>query len=144
MGEKNKQGEEEAKKTPTPHDEAFKKLLQTFFAEFIALFFPELDKLLDHTHTRLLMQELLVDIVGQESRSLDLLIETRYKLLDAFILVHMEPQSYNQSDFNERMFIYFSRLFEKYRKTYKLMIPIAIFSADDVRKEPDTLKMGYN
>ncbi|GJM73273.1 hypothetical protein HMSSN036_54890 [Paenibacillus macerans] len=25
-----------------PHDEAFKKLLQTFFAEFIALFFPEL------------------------------------------------------------------------------------------------------
>ncbi|GJM71704.1 hypothetical protein HMSSN036_39200 [Paenibacillus macerans] len=36
----------------TPHDEAFKKLLQTFFAEFIELFFPELDKLLDHRHTR--------------------------------------------------------------------------------------------
>ncbi|WP_458476144.1 hypothetical protein [Paenibacillus sp. TH7-28] len=40
-----------------PHDEAFKKLLQTFFAEFIALFFPELDKLLDHRQTRFLMQE---------------------------------------------------------------------------------------
>jgi hypothetical protein len=65
-----------------PHDEAFKKLLQTFFAEFIELFFPELDKLLDHSQTRFLMQELLVDIVGGESRNLDLLLETRYKALD--------------------------------------------------------------
>ncbi|MFD0714464.1 Rpn family recombination-promoting nuclease/putative transposase [Paenibacillus sp. GCM10027626] len=125
-----------------PHDEAFKKLLQTFFAEFIALFFPELDRLLDHTHTRLLMQELLVDVVGQESRSLDLLVETRYKSLDAFILVHIEPQSYRQRDFHERMFIYFSRLFEKYRKTYPLIIPIAIFSADDVREEQNILTMS--
>ena len=35
--------------TVISHDEAFKKLLQTFFSEFIALFFPELDKLLDHS-----------------------------------------------------------------------------------------------
>ena len=35
-----------------PHDEAFKKLLQTFFAEFIALFFPKLDLMLDHSRTR--------------------------------------------------------------------------------------------
>jgi predicted transposase/invertase (TIGR01784 family) len=88
------------------------------------------------------MQELLVDIVGQEARSIDLLIETRYRLLNAFILVHLEPQSYRQSDFNERMFIYFSRLFEKYRKTYKIIIPIVIFSADDVRDELDTLTMS--
>jgi len=58
-----------------PHDEAFKKLLQTFFAEFIELFFPELDVLLDHSHTRLLMQEQLVDIVGEEAKILDLLLE---------------------------------------------------------------------
>ncbi|WP_159881363.1 hypothetical protein [Paenibacillus puerhi] len=48
------------------HDEAFKKLLQTFFAEFIELFFPEIDEMLDHRETRFLMQELLVDIVGEE------------------------------------------------------------------------------
>jgi hypothetical protein len=53
----------------TTHDEAFKKLLQTFFREFIELFFPELDRELDYSHTRFLMQELLVDIVGQESRA---------------------------------------------------------------------------
>lgn len=52
-----------------PHDEAFKKLLQTFFKEFIQLFFPELDEWIDYSHTRLLMQELLVDIVGRRPGS---------------------------------------------------------------------------
>ncbi|MCD9024049.1 Rpn family recombination-promoting nuclease/putative transposase [Cohnella sp. NL03-T5] len=129
------------KKATIPHDEAFKKLLQTFFAEFIELFFPELNSLLDHSHSRLLMKELLHDIVGKEARSVDLLLETRYRALDAFILVHLEPQSYLQEDFNERMFIYFSRLYEKYRKTYKIIIPIAIFSSDELREESDTLTM---
>jgi hypothetical protein len=85
-------------KAVIPHDEAFKKLLQTFFAEFIALFFPELDALLDHSHTRLLMQELLVDVVGEKARKLDLLLETRYKGLDACVLVHLEPQSYKDQN----------------------------------------------
>lgn len=77
--------------TYSNHDEAFKKLLQTFFAEFLELFFPEVNELLDHSVTRLLIQELLVDIVGEEARTLDLLIETKYKATDAFILVHLEP-----------------------------------------------------
>ncbi|MFD0672381.1 Rpn family recombination-promoting nuclease/putative transposase [Cohnella sp. GCM10027633] len=114
-----------------PHDEAFKKLLQTFFAEFIALFFPELDRLLDHSRTRLLMQELLVDIVGEEARTLDLLVETRYRDTEAYVLVHLEPQSYRQEDFAERMFIYFGRLFERHRKEHRLILPIAVFTADD-------------
>ncbi|WP_049895070.1 Rpn family recombination-promoting nuclease/putative transposase [Paenibacillus antibioticophila] len=126
----------------TSHDEAFKKLLQTFFAEFIELFFPEFDKLLDHHHTRFLMQELLVDIVGGEKRTLDLLLETRYLELDAYILIHIEPQSYRENDFHERMFIYFSRLFERHRKECKLIIPIAVFTADEAKEEKNTLEMG--
>src|SRR5690606_9578530 len=43
--------------------------------------------------------------------------------------------------FHERMYIYFSRLFEKYRKTYPIIIPIAIFSDDHARDEPSTLSM---
>lgn len=125
----------------TPHDEAFKKLLQTFFAEFIELFLPELHRHLDHRETRFLMQELLVDIVGGESRTLDLLLETRYRNTDAYVLVHMEPQSYRDGQFHERMFIYFSRLFERHRKEYKLIIPIAVFTMDDDRQEQDTLVM---
>ncbi|WP_342550108.1 Rpn family recombination-promoting nuclease/putative transposase [Paenibacillus sp. FSL P2-0089] len=126
---------------PLPHDEAFKKLLETFFQEFIELFFPELDSMLDYRETRFLMQELLVDIVGEEARELDLLLEIRYKGLDGYILIHLEPQSYRDSRFHERMFIYFSRLFERYRKEHKLIIPIAIFTSDEIREEQDTLEM---
>jgi hypothetical protein len=39
------------------------------------------------------------------------------------------------------MFIYFSRLFERHRKEHKLIIPIAIFTADDSKNERDTLSM---
>jgi predicted transposase YdaD len=130
------------KQSSVPHDEALKKLLQTFFAEFIALFFPELDELLDYRETRFLMQELLVDIVGEEARHLDLLLELKLKENDAFVLIHLEPQSYSQDDFNERMFIYFSRLFERHRKEHKLIIPIAIFTSDNKRLEPDTVRIS--
>ncbi|MBY9076982.1 MULTISPECIES: Rpn family recombination-promoting nuclease/putative transposase [Paenibacillus] len=125
----------------TPHDEAFKKLLQTFFAEFLELFLPELACQLDHGHTRFLQQELLVDIVGQEARQLDLLLETRIREGAAFVLVHLEPQSYRDDVFHERMFIYFSRLFERHRNEYRLIIPIAIFTMDDEREERDSLVM---
>lgn len=126
----------------TPHDEAFKKLLQTFFAEFIELFLPELHGYLDYSQTRFLMQELLVDIVGGEARSLDLLLETRFREDQAYVLLHLEPQSYRDEDFQERMFIYFSRLFERHRKEYRLIIPIAVFTMDDIRPEPDTLTIA--
>lgn len=125
-----------------PHDEAFKKLLQTFFRDFIQLFFPELDELIDYSHTRLLMQELLVDVVGAEARQLDLLIETKLKGIDAYILIHLEPQSYRDPRFVERMYIYFGRLYEKYRAGHRLIVPIAIFTGDGMRDEPDTLRMA--
>ncbi|MEK3697519.1 Rpn family recombination-promoting nuclease/putative transposase [Paenibacillus sp. FSL R10-2199] len=132
----------EAIEISIPHDEAFKKLLETFFKEFIELFFPELDSMLDYSESRFLMQELLVDIVGEEARELDLLLEIRYKGLDGYILIHLEPQSYRDTQFHERMFIYFSRLFERYRKEHKLIIPIAVFTSDEIREEQDTLEMS--
>ncbi|WP_159881362.1 Rpn family recombination-promoting nuclease/putative transposase [Paenibacillus puerhi] len=69
-------------------------------------------------------------------------METRFKQHDAYILVHLEPQSYKQTKFNERMFIYYSRLFERHREEYKLIIPIAIFTSDEIRDEPNTVSMA--
>lgn len=126
----------------TPHDETFKKLLQTFFQEFIALFFPSVAQSIDYSHTRFLMQELLVDIVGQEARQLDLLLETKYKGIDGFILIHFEPMASREATFHERMFIYFSRLFERHRNVHKLLIPIAIFTGKGKRDHPNKLVMS--
>lgn len=112
------------------HDEALKKLLHTFFKEFIELFFPELATELDLEEVQFLPEEQIHDIVGKRSRRLDVLFRTRLRGQEVRLLVHMEPQSWHEVDFHERMFIYFGRLFEKYRKENKLIIPIAVFTGE--------------
>ncbi len=131
-----------APKPPKPHDEAFKKLLQTFFLDFLQLFFPDLYRMINPAHTRLLMQELLVDLIGEEKRVLDLLIETRLAESDAYLLLLIETQSYKDPEFSARMFIYFSRLFERHRREHRWIVPIAIFAYDDVTDAESAFTMS--
>lgn len=120
----------------TDHDRLFKELLQTFFREFVELFFPEQYFYIDFSHLNFLSQELFTDILKGEKRKVDILAETKLKGAKVLILIHIEPQSYFQKEFHERMFIYFSRLYEKYRKP---ILPIAIFSYNDKREVPEQL-----
>ncbi|MEW6276775.1 MAG: Rpn family recombination-promoting nuclease/putative transposase, partial [Bacillota bacterium] len=120
-------------KDQVDHDRLFKELLETFFAEFMQLFFPAASRAIDFTHLRFLQQEIFTDVTAGERHAVDILVETRLKEEPGLVLVHVEPQAYVQKDFNERMFIYFSRLYEKYRRK---ILPVAVFSYDQVRDEP--------
>ena len=44
------------------HDRLFKELLETFFVEFVELFFPEADEAMDLEHIKFLQQELFTDV----------------------------------------------------------------------------------
>ncbi len=44
------------------------------------------------------------------------LVETKLKGYETIIIIHVELQSYAQTGFNERMFHYFSLLYNKCRK----------------------------
>ncbi len=120
------------------HDRWFKELITTFFEEFILAFFPKVYEHIDFSNSRFLSEEVYTDIIKGEKRRVDLLIETRLKDEDAIIIIHVEPQSYYEPEFSDRMFIYFSRLYEKYRCT---IVPIAIFSYDKEKVESDRFKM---
>ncbi|NLI12953.1 Rpn family recombination-promoting nuclease/putative transposase [Pelotomaculum propionicicum] len=122
------------------HDRLFKELLETFFAEFIELFFPEAALSIDLKHIKFLQQEIFTDVTAGEKRKVDILVETRLKDEPGLILVHVEPQAYVQKNFNRRMFIYFSRLYEKYRRK---ILPVVVFSYDRVRNEPDSFELGF-
>ncbi|MCI1694305.1 Rpn family recombination-promoting nuclease/putative transposase [Aneurinibacillus aneurinilyticus] len=124
----------------TDHDRLFKELLSTFFEEFMALFFPDAYEAIDFEHTSFLSEELFTDILKGEKRRVDLLVETHLRGEESLIIIHVEPQSYEQTSFHDRMFIYFSRLYEKYRRR---ILPIAIFSYDKVKEEPDTLHISF-
>ncbi|MCL6615806.1 MAG: Rpn family recombination-promoting nuclease/putative transposase [Anoxybacillus ayderensis] len=120
------------------HDRLFKELLTTFFEEFILLFFPHVHEHIDFRHLSFLSEELFTDVTAGEKYRVDLLIQTKLKGEAGIIIIHVENQSYMQSSFPERMFIYFSRLFEKYRTN---ILPIAIFSYDFIRDEPSSFTL---
>ena len=114
-------------KTPTytKHDQLHKELIHTFFKEFLEIFFPEAHDQLDFRTIKPISEEVYTDIVEGETRRLDIVVETKLRNTDVVIIVHIEPQSYVQRDFHERMFLYFSLLYNKYRKP---ILPVAVFS----------------
>ncbi|KIP22646.1 hypothetical protein JV16_00326 [Anoxybacillus ayderensis] len=122
------------------HDRLFKELITTFFEEFLLLFFPHVHEHIDFQHVSFLSEELFTDVTAGEKYRVGLLVETKLKGEDSLIIVHIENQSYVQPSFPERMFIYFSRLFEKYRKR---MLPIAVFSYDYLRNEPSSFTLQF-
>lgn len=122
------------------HDRLFKELITTFFEEFLLLFFPHVHEHIDFQHVSFLSEELFTDVTAGEKYRVDLLVETKLKGEDSLIIVHIENQSYVQPSFPERMFIYFSRLFEKYRTN---ILPIAIFSYDFIRDEPSSFTLQF-
>lgn len=55
-------------------------------------------------------------------------VEVKWKEADTLIVIHIEPQSYWQQDFNDRMFKYFSLLHNKVKRP---IISIAIFTNNE-------------
>jgi hypothetical protein len=122
------------------HDQLFKQLIPTFFAEFLDLFFPEVPPHIDYSTIKLLSEEMFTDLFEGESRRADIVIEVKLKGQDTIIIIHVEPQSYKQPDFNARMYQYFSLLYNKYRKP---ILPIAVFSYDDIKFEPSKFEISF-
>lgn len=112
----------------TQHDLLFKRLIETFFTEFMEAFFPELYEEIDFNSMKYLSEEIVPSVYDGNKRALDIVVEVKWKKADTIIVIHVEPQSYQQTDFNKRMFHYFSLL---YRKVDKPILPIAIFSYDE-------------
>jgi predicted transposase YdaD len=111
--------------THTKHDQLFKELINTFFEEFLDTFFPEVHDNIDFHAIRPISEEVYTNLLEGSTRRLDIAVETTLKGTDVVVIVHVEPQSYVQTDFHERMYHYFSLLYNKYQKP---IIPIAVFS----------------
>ena len=116
------------------HDRLFKQLIETFFEEFMRCFFPDIHKQIDSTHVRFLPKEVFTDITAGEKREVDLLVETKLLNVPCLLIIHAEEQEEYQPNFPERMFVYFGRLYEKYRC---IILPIAMFAHGKNIQEPD-------
>lgn len=83
---------------------------------------------------------MFTDLIEGETRRVDIVIEVKLKGTDSLIIIHVEPQSYRQPEFNERMYQYFSLLYNKYRKP---ILPIAIFSYDENQAELNEFTIDF-
>jgi hypothetical protein len=122
------------------HDRLFKELLETFFEEFITIFFPDLRRVINFSGLCFLEQELFTDVTIGDKHRVDLLAEVGLHGEDGLILIHIESQAQYQEDFAKRMFIYFSRLYQKFNRK---ILPIAIFSYNTPHDEPDSFQIGF-
>nr|WP_144920624.1 Rpn family recombination-promoting nuclease/putative transposase [Paenibacillus bovis] len=122
------------------HDQLFKQLIHTFFDEFLEVFFPEVHADIDFNSITPLSEEVFTDLIEGESRRADIVIEAKLKGRETLIIIHVEPQSYVQSNFHERMYQYFSLLYNKYRKP---ILPIAIFSYEEYHHEPNEFTISF-
>lgn len=119
--------EKKSSQTRTRHDQLFKRLIETFFAEFFEAFFPKLHENINFNKLRFLSEEITPNRFDDNTRILDIVAEVKDKKTDDLIVVHVEPQSYVQPNFHKRMLHYFIELD---RKVNKPIIPIAIFTYD--------------
>ncbi|PRR70696.1 Rpn family recombination-promoting nuclease/putative transposase [Neomoorella humiferrea] len=95
---------------------------------------------IDYTNTRFLTQEVITDITAGDKHYVDILAEVKIKGEDGCVLVHIEPQAYRQANFARRMFIYFSRLYEKHQKR---VLPIAVFAHDSKAEETNRHEVEF-
>lgn len=123
----------------TKHDQLFKQLIHTFFEEFLEAFFPEVHHNVDFEAIKPLSEEVYTDLIEGNTRRLDIVVETKLKSTEAVIIIHVEPQSSVETDFHERMYRYFSLLYNKYQKP---IVPIAVFSYDE-NWEKNTYTMEF-
>lgn len=124
----------------THHDQLFKRLIHTFFEEFIEVFFPDVHAHIKYQDIKPLSEEVFTDLHDGFSKRLDIVIEAKYKETDALIIIHIEPQSYHQKIFPEKMYHYFNLLYNRYRVP---IIPIAVFSYNEKRIESNQFKIDF-
>jgi hypothetical protein len=113
------------------HDRLFKELISTFFVEFLDLFLPQVASQIDRDSIQFLPQDVFTDVTSGEKKEIDLLAQVRYQQQETYFLIHVENQSYTESEFAKRMFKYFARLHEKYDLS---IYPIVIFSFDEPKR----------
>ena len=118
----------------TDHDGLFKKLLRTFFLEFVDVFLPEMAEYLERDAIEFLDKEVFPELDDKSSRRADLVAKARFQGQELFFLIHIESQAARRPRFNRRMFFYTAWL----DKTFDLPVyPIALLTWDKPQT-PDT------
>jgi len=115
-----KQADEKTSKPKGEFDSPWKSILTDFFQDFMALCWPaQYDQICWEKGYKMLDKELskIARNAPIKNKIADKLVEVTLKSGEAIeILIHIEIQGKKELNFEERMFIYYYRIFDRHRK----------------------------
>ncbi|BAZ08289.1 hypothetical protein NIES4071_00940 [Calothrix sp. NIES-4071] len=125
------------KNPPTAYDSPWKDILQTYFEDFMLFFFPNAHREIDWTKQVEFLDKELEEITKDAEigrRFADKLVQVHLKNgEEGLLLIHVEVQAQEESEFEVRMFIYNFRIYNKYKKK---VISVAVLGDDNPNWRP--------
>jgi hypothetical protein len=104
----------------TDYDSPWKEALERFFPEFLAFFFPVAHAAIDWARGYAFLDKELQQVVRDADRGrrvADKLVQVWRGSEDpVWVLIHLEIQGNYDPGFTERMFTYYYRLHDRYRR----------------------------
>ena len=124
--------------SPDDYDSPWKTLLERYFPDFMAWFFPAIAADIDWARGHVFLDKELQRITRrakEKRRYADKLVKVwRRDGAETWVLVHVEIQSGYEAEFAERMFVYYYRLFDRYRLP---LASLAVLADDRPQWRPD-------
>lgn len=105
------------------HDRLSKKLLETFFADFLRLIAPDAARRLRLGETSFLDKELCTDWPGGARREVDLLVRIPVKGSEAALLIHVEIEARARPGMKKRLWKYYMQIRQRHDL---LVLPILV------------------
>lgn len=124
-------------KKRSDYDNPWKMIVERQFEACMAFYFPHVYAVIDWAVEPKFLNQELQKIMGEnkeKNRRADCLVEVR--LLDGsdvWLLIHIEIQNKKDDEFEERMFIYFYRIYDKFKR---YPVSLAILTDGDPNWRP--------
>ncbi len=139
--------EREAMKPHQPTDSGWKDILDKYFPQFLEFFFPRIYKDIDFKRNYTFLDKEFQKIVKESKigrRYADKLVKVYLKDgSEEWLLIHIEVQSENEERFEERLYIYNYRIFDRYKKEVVTLVVLADSSESFRPKKYETERWGF-
>lgn len=106
---------------PIDYDAQFKRLIRLYFPQYMAFYMPETNLAIDWSKGYVFLDKELEEIRAADDKKADKRADFLVKVFlkdgkEQWILIHLEVQSYFETGFSKRMFVYFYRALDRFDK----------------------------
>jgi len=123
-------------------DSAWKDILDAYFKEFLEFFFPEIHRDIDWSKPVEFLDKEFQKIVRKSEIGKQLADKLAKVFLldgsDAWLLIHVEVQGYSEEKFEQRIYIYNYRIFDRYAHD---VISLAVLTDKNEKFRPEAYEV---